>query len=110
MFKLVKQIEKLEWPVTVKVPTAGGKTESHTFTAHFRVIPQKQYEKALRESADDATFISKFLVGWDGVNGENDKPLTFSKKNLNDMCGMPFIRTAIIKAYSEAASGIEIKN
>ncbi|AFT79036.1 hypothetical protein AMBLS11_12315 [Alteromonas macleodii str. 'Black Sea 11'] len=110
MFKLVKQIERLEWPVKVVAPAPGGKTETHTFTAFFKILPQKEYDKALREAKSDSAFVAKFLTGWEGVNDHNDEPLAFSKKALNDMCEFPFVRTAIIKAYNEAASGAAVKN
>jgi hypothetical protein len=108
-FKIVKQLE-IDWPVPVNVPTSGGKTELHTFTAKFKIMGNEYFEKAQQKAKDDIDLISKLITGWDGVLDDNDKPVKYSKKALSELCSLPFVRIAIIKAYTEALNGAEAKN
>lgn len=109
-FRLVKSLKEVDWPVTVNVPVNGGKTEQHEFTAKFKLMSQEEYDKALQGTKNDTSFIAKFLIGWSGLLDDDDKEVPFSKEALKNLCGLPFVRVAIVKAYNQAITGQAAKN
>ncbi|QPG06561.1 hypothetical protein IT774_05150 [Salinimonas marina] len=110
MFKMVKTINRLEWPVKVQVPADGGKTDTHEFTAVFKLLPQAEYDKLLRTAEDDAAMLGELVQGWHGLTDEAGEELEYSLDVIKELCQYPFIRTAIFRAYGEAASGVASKN
>lgn len=100
MFTL-DQSETFDWPVKVQVPENGTHVE-HTFTARFRRLDQATIDDLLDRG--DATFLRDALVGWDGVQ-ENDQDLPFSEEALSRMVNIPEVRIALIAAFFEARRG-----
>lgn len=110
MFKLVKQLKNIQWPVEVSEPINGGKTEKHEFTGVFNILPQSEYEKRLKTAKNDAELIKGFLVGWEGLADENGELLPFSAEVIDELAQYPYIRNGILRAYGEAAAGAPVKN
>lgn len=109
-FKLVKQLKKVEWPVRIKVPTDGGKTEEHEFTGVFKLLPQTEYDENTKSKKSDAEFIGEILVGCKGLLDDDGEEIEFSPEVVAQLCEYPFTRIAIFKAYNEIVTGIEVKN
>ena len=111
-FKVVKSLT-VKWRVDIEQPTDNNKTEKFDFLATFKILSEEDYKKMAESSKDDREFISKFLVGWEDLVDENDKPLEYSKANVLSLASLAFVRSGIFKAYHAAAGGIgdpEIKN
>jgi hypothetical protein len=109
-FKITKQLSKVAWPILVKQPIDGGNTAEHEFIGHFKLLKQDEYDTLAKESTSDVEFIKEFLIGWEGITDDNDKPIKFSAAKLREVAGLPFVRIAIIRAYNQAVMGAPVKN
>lgn len=109
-FKLVKELKKVEWPVRIKMPTDGGKTEDHEFTGVFKLLPQTEFDNNAKNNKSDADFISKILIGCKGLLDDDGEEIEFSQEVVEKLCEYPFTRIAIFKAYNEIVTGAEVKN
>ena len=102
----------VKWPVKVNVPQDGGTVRVQTFTGHFRLARADAVKQALNDRADDFDqMIVERLIGWEGdLRDETDAPIPFSDDARDALCGIPYVRPAVIKAYFEAANGGRAKN
>ena len=112
MFKLVENLE-YDWPVQVRVPADGGKHKLQKFTAKFRAIGQDRTNE-LMESAGlkvDEVLLREVLVGWgDDVGDSQGKAIAFDDDARDRLLQIPYVRTALAKAYNDSVSGIRAKN
>lgn len=112
MFKIV-QNPTYTWPVTVELPTDGGKTEKATFDAEFKRLSQSRVEEIKqaveRGEMRDADLAREALVGWSGVVDENGQ-VPFSEKARDQLLDIPMVATAIIMALLGSISGAKRKN
>ena len=111
MFQIVDEIE-VTWPVKVQVPTDGGAHQEQVFTARFKIIDTDEEEQAVeRGRRSNRALINKALVGWgDDVAGPDGKPLKFSEDARAALIKIPYVATALVLAYYEAAAGAPAKN
>jgi len=105
MFKIEKS-KTVKWPVTVNIPRDGGRTTKATFNAEFKLLEQDELD-AVMESGGDRDVGAAVLTGWDGVADENGTTTPFSEEARADLLKIPYVRTAIIGAYFQCASGRE---
>ena len=105
MFKLQKP-ESVKWPVEVNIPRDGGHTTKATFNAQFRIIDQDEFSGIYDQKGTDRDLISRVCVGWDQtVCDESGEPIPFSEEALDSMVNIPYVRTAMVKAYLDCANG-----
>lgn len=71
----------------------------------------------LSETQDNdlgATFLIERVRDWRGVKieGDDGKPvdMDFSEDRLRQMLDIPYVMTAVLRAYTEFASGARVKN
>ena len=112
MFKIVTT-PTYTWPVTVELPTDGGKTEKATFDAEFKRLTQSRVDeikKAVeRGEMTDADLAREALVGWSGVV-DGDGPVPYSESARDQLLDIPMVATAIVMALLGSLSGARRKN
>lgn len=108
MFKLCVS-HTYDWPVDVKVPD-GGQYKTETFTARFKVIPQDRWDELVAGQNVDAAVVKDVLVGWADIADEQGQPLPFDGSSLEQVLGVPYVRTALVQAYMASLAGAREKN
>ena len=115
-FKLIKA-HTYPWPVTVLIPSTDkpGDVVEQEFVATFAAIPKSELEALDAEIAalpfeqqqarkDD--HLKRVLVGWDeGVVDDDDKPVPFSPRALQQACEFPWFGVGCYRAYFESHRG-----
>lgn len=112
MFKIV-QNPTYSWPVTVELPTDGGKTEKATFDAEFRRLTQTRVDE-IRQAVErgemrDSDLAREALVGWSGVV-DADGQVPYSEKARDQLLDIPMVSTAIVMALLGSLNGAKRKN
>lgn len=112
MFKIV-QNPTYTWPVTVELPTDGGKTEKATFDAEFKRLTQSRVDE-IRQAVErgemrDADLAREALVGWSGVV-DGDGLVPYSEKARDQLLDIPMVSTAVVMALLGSLSGAKRKN
>lgn len=108
--------DSYKWPVTVEVPTDGGRFERAEFVAEFRRLPQSRLDEvgqALRgdgEKISDADLAEEVLVGWDKVKDADGSPINFSAATRAAVLDISGVRTAVVQAFFESLAGGRRKN
>ena len=96
------------WPVTVKVPAAGGVFEEKRFTAGFRLVPEAEWE-ALGADVDGVVAqLRAAVTSVEGVavqRGQNSPDMLTPDELKDALLAVPFIRTALMRAYVESLTG-----
>jgi len=110
MFKLADENTTYDYPVTVRVPAAGGRAQEQTFTAHFRLITADEMKDIQAADGGDEAFFKRVLAGWDGIQDANGKPLAYNDKNLRRLAQINYFAVAVGQAYSNFAIGLPAKN
>lgn len=104
MFKLAQK-RRVTWPVTVKIPQDGGRTQKATFGAEFEVITADEQAAVLRDGGD---LLEVQLVGWDArVKGDDDQPIAFSEEAKKKLIDITYVRQALFEALGEINAGRE---
>jgi hypothetical protein len=112
MFKIV-QNPTYSWPVSVELPSDGGKTEKATFDAEFKRLTQSRVEE-IRQAVErnemrDVDLAREVLVGWSGVV-DGDGQVPFSESAKQQLLDIPMVATAIVTALLGSISGARRKN
>ncbi len=103
MFKLAA-VKTVMWPVDVQIPQDGGKVKKVRFSAQFEILSDDEYTETLT-SGD---LLKRVLTGWEGVlPEEGNDPVEFNDDTKAQMLAMPYVRVALVQAYTQAASGRE---
>ena len=105
---VLKKTASYKWEVKVEVPVDGNQFESQTFEAVFKKISRSAFNN-LVDRGDDA-LVDELLLGWEGVNDENGKPVPFTEKNKKQMADDPYVLRALIQAYADSVTGVIAKN
>ena len=105
---VLKKTASYKWEVKVEVPVDGNQFESQTFEAVFKKISRSAFNN-LVDRGDDA-LVDEILLGWEGVNDENGKPVPFTEKNKKQMADDPYVLRALIQAYADSVTGVIVKN
>lgn len=104
-----KKVKTFKWPVEVSEPSEDrpGEFDKSEFTAVFKRVKFSELESLGEESG--LPLLKKVLVGWEGVEDEEGKPVPFSSKELesfaDDVDWLKAVLTAYTKTYSEAEAG-----
>lgn len=113
MFKLAVT-PTYSWPVSVEIPTDGGKYDTATFQAVFKRGTVKEYEALYAKmESGELNFIDasrEVLVGWDEVVGDGGQPVEFTPEARDKLLDIPRFAEAIFWAYVNSATGAKVKN
>lgn len=107
MFKIAKD-RRIDWPVLIAVPQTGGTVQKHKITVMFVILAQSRLDEIVQEAGggdQDKAVLGAVIAGWDGVAGDDGQPVDFSAEALAALLDIPYARTALLRAYFEAASG-----
>ncbi|HEY3697670.1 hypothetical protein [Phenylobacterium sp.] len=109
-FKSLEQPFEVDWPVTVSEPQDGGTVKESVFTARIRLLTPEETESLNRKvvGEDGPADINAWLNGmWIGLGAEEGE-LTSELRGL--LLSRQYVRSALQKAYYEAAAGAPSKN
>ncbi|MBC44151.1 MAG: hypothetical protein CML19_18190 [Pusillimonas sp.] len=108
-YKFVDRLEVIR-DVRVRVPAEGSGFDVQTFRARFRMM-DTEAARALEEAAgDDFALLNEVFVGLpDGIEGENGM-MEDSAETRQMLARVPYVRLALIQAFTDAQMGIERKN
>ena len=105
-FKLQTGPMTAEATVNIHHPVDG----ETTFKGQFRILKHSEYQKLIQAKKDDVHVIEQILVGWSEVLNDDGKEIPFSKDVLRQLCEYVFVRTAIMRAYTDLHVGFAAKN
>lgn len=113
MFKIV-QNATYTWPVTVELPTDGGKTEKQTFDAEFKRLTQTRVDE-IRQAVErgemrDSELAREAMVGWSGIVDGDGGQVQFSEKSRDQLLDIPQVSGAVVTALLSSMSGAKRKN
>ena len=112
MFRL-DQSDTYAWPVTVQIPTDGGRYVAETFDAHFKRLSQQRLEQIRKDALDgqltDGGFARTVMGGWAGVT-DNGAEVPFSLAALDQLLQIPGTAAAIVEAFVASQTGAPRKN
>ena len=97
-----------DWPVTVEVPTDGGKFDKQVFNATFKQLGRSDFAKLADQG--DIQLLEAVVVGWNGIQDEKGKELEFNLPELRDLADDPYWCRGVVKAYLESLEGAQSKN
>lgn len=120
---VLKQSATYKWPVTLVIPTDGGRREKHTFDGEFRRLPQARINEIRRlgrlqelgrlepeDEIQDQDGAKEILAGWSGVVDDDGKEIPFSDAALNQLLEIPTVAAQIIRAWGESIEVAKRKN
>ena len=105
---VLKKTASYKWEVKVEVPVDGNQFETQAFEAVFKKISRSAFNN-LVDKGDDA-LVDEILLGWEGINDEAGKPVTFTEKNKKQLCDDPYVLRGLIQAYADSVTGAAAKN
>lgn len=108
MFRIASPDATWTHPVRVEVPAGEGRTNTHLFTARFRLLKASKTEALLVDG--DAALLREALVGWDDIEDADGSPLEFSPEALDTLLEVAYWRRATVVEYLRFASGLPEKN
>jgi hypothetical protein len=94
-----KKVKTFKWPVTVEEPSDGGTFDSSTFDATFKRLGRSEFAKVSEKG--DVQMLQGVLVGWDGMDDEDGKPIPFSQAAVKEFADDPYWIRGVLKAYTE---------
>lgn len=103
---VMKTEHTFTWPVRIKVPVDGGEFKDATFDCTFRTCDHEDFMAIVDGRISEADFLRKVTVGpWSGVEDASGKEMPFSEAARDRLIAIPYVRTALVRAYREAMSG-----
>ena len=110
------------WPVTVKLPAAGGTFADYQFTALMRVLSPAEYEKLFADATGaegnapklseivklNAPIFKRLITGWEGVNDREGNAVAYSPEKLAEQVTGPrgpALSAGLWRAISEVRYG-----
>lgn len=104
MFKLAA-VKKVSWPVDVQIPQDGGKVVRARFSAVFEILSTEDYDESANAGED---VLRRTLIGWDDLMNEaGNAAVPFVEEAKAALLKIPYVRSALMVAYLQAASGRE---
>lgn len=105
-FKLQTGPMTAEATVTVHHPVEG----ESSFKAKFRILKHSEYQSLIQGKKDDSEVIEEIMIGWGEVLNGDGNEVPFSKDSLRELCEYVFVRTGIMRAYTDLHVGFAAKN
>lgn len=108
MFKIEPE-QRVDWPVQLHRPRAGGGHDKVTFTVTFAVLKRREMlelQKQLARAEEDAEaldLIARLVVGWpDGAIADaGGTPIPYGRAALGALIDEPGVWPAILAAWGE---------
>ena len=121
----------VDWPVIVKLPSAGGTFGDYQFTASMRVLSPKEYETLFADAPgtiqhDDglepklseivelnAPIFQRLITGWAGVNDRDGNTVPYTPEKLAEQINGPrgpALSAGLWRAISEVRFGARLGN
>lgn len=92
----------VEWPVEVaEIP---GVCMAGKFSGHFRLLSQGEIDAVYGDGGNDRDLLGRVLTEVSGLEINGATP------TLAEVVDVPFLRTALVRAYIETMSGARRKN
>ncbi len=103
-----------DWPVIINVPQDGGAVAKHEVRADFILLPQEKIDEQIEASRDsngnaDIGILNQVLRKLGGFQDASGRNLEYSPDMQSRVLGIPYVRSALIGAYFEAAAGKKAK-
>lgn len=111
---IISQKQTYSWPVEVRFPVDGGKTDKQTFDAEFRRFTQTRINE-IRELIEagkitDTELAREVMAGWEGVNDGNGDAVPFSERARDQLLDVPLVAAAVVMAWLGSLTGVKAKN
>lgn len=103
-----KKVASYGWPVTVEVPSDGGKFEKQLFNVTFKRLGRSEFTKLADKG--DVELLEAVLEGWDDIVDEDGTAVPFTAANRQGFLDDPYFCRGVIKAYLESLDGAQVKN
>jgi len=112
---VLKQTSSYTWPVSLELPTNGGKKVKSKFTAEYARLPQSRINEIAKlakaaeygktsdeEELDDKTAAKEILVGWSEVVDDDGEEVDFTPANLELLLEIPTAAGQLIAQWLES--------
>ena len=103
-----KKVASVRWPVTVEIPSDGGKFEKQLFNVTFKLLGRSEFTKLADKG--DVELLEAVLEGWDEIVDEDGTAVLFTAANRKGFLDDPYFCRGVIKAYLESLDGAQVKN
>lgn len=103
-----KKVKTFKWPVKVEEPADGGDFENSTFDAVFKRVARSEFQKLADKG--DLDLLKSVLIGWEGIEKEDGKPLPFSQAAMKEFIDDPYWVRGVLNAYMETLEGAKLGN
>jgi hypothetical protein len=103
-----KKVASFGWPVTVEIPSDGGKFEKQLFNVTFKRLGRSEFTKLADKG--DVELLEAVLEGWDEIVDEDGAAVPFTAANLKGFLDDPYFCRGVVKAYLESLDGAQVKN
>jgi hypothetical protein len=108
-FKIAKSPE-FTHKVAVQVPIDGGHKEE-TLKCRFRALSADEMSQHdLMTAEGTEAYLRAICVSFEDVVDEDGQPLEHSDQLKNTLLGIPFVRIALVRAYSAAMAKAKLGN
>jgi len=94
-------------PVTISEPVDNGYIDQK-ISVQFKIIPQSRINQVVKGELDESEDImDEVLVGWDdqAFRDDSDMPIPYNAETKKIVLDVPYVRTALTKAYFQAING-----
>lgn len=103
-----------DWPVLINAPQSGGAVARHEVRADFALLSQEEIDAQIEESRDsngnaDIDILKKVLRNLGGFQDAAGNKLDYSPDMQARVLKIPYVRSALINTYFEAAAGKKAK-
>lgn len=109
---IIKKEKHYNWPVVISEPVDGGSFNDQRVRVTFKMLNQQRIDEVIKnEAEEDADILRDVLVNWeDGAfKDENNVNLPFTEDSKDLVLSIPFVRSALVKAFFESISGKAFK-
>jgi hypothetical protein len=125
---VLQQNPTYRWPLTLVIPTDGGKKEKYSFDALFRRIPQTRVneiikiarlsqESVRRRDDEDETqewqdqeIARELMAGWFDVIDEKGEEVPFTTSTFNMLLELPTAASQIVREWFKSVEVAKRKN
>lgn len=101
MFKLSTS-DSYKYPVIVKIVDGTGRTNTYSFEAVFKRLPQSEIDSLLASSKNegvrDEDVVDQVLIGWSGIVDEQGEPVPFNHDTRHQVLDICPVRACVVKA------------
>lgn len=109
MFKVIERPE-FTHTVPVLVPVDGGH-EEQSLKVRFRALPDDELGTFDHDTNEGThAFLRVAIVRIEDVVGTDGKPVPYSDALRDQLLQFPFVRVALLRAYSAAVTGARLGN